>query len=341
MKDREVLVQLDDICKYFKLEKKKDLKALDHISLSVYKGEILGVVGESGCGKSTLGKVISRIETPTEGYVYYNGEKRNAPVSGAMNSEHKLTKKKEKEYCKNVQVVFQDPYSSLNPRHTAGYSVERGLKIHGLYKGKEKERLAQLLAMVGLPEETADRYPHEFSGGQRQRICIARALSVEPEFLICDEPISALDVSIQSQIINLLISMKEAFGLTMLFISHDLSVVKYICDRVVVMYLGTVVEVAESEEIYEHPLHYYTKALLSAVPIADPEVEKERKRILLKGDIPSPVDAPKGCTFCSRCPYSDETCHNERPHLKEYRPGHQVACHHVGRIGKNTAEEAY
>lgn len=336
----EVLVKLEDICKYFKLDKKRTLKALDHIDLEIYKGEILGVVGESGCGKSTLGKVISRIEAPTQGYVYYKEKKRNAPITGFINSDHILTKSQIKEYCKNVQVVFQDPYSSLNPRHTAGDTIERGLRVHNLYKGKEKEQLAKLLAMVGLPEDTVDRYPHEFSGGQRQRICIARALSTEPEFLICDEPISALDVSIQSQIINLLISMKEALGLTMMFISHDLSVVKYICDRVVVMYLGTVVEVADSEEIYSNPSHYYTKALLSAVPIADPEIEKERQRILLKGDIPSPVDAPEGCTFCSRCPYSDQQCREDRPVLKTIKKGHQVACHHLEQMTEERDKEA-
>ena len=339
MKTGEVLVELNDICEYFSVGKKK-LKALDGINLVIHSGEVLGIVGESGCGKSTLGRVISRIYHPTKGQVVYKGMVSNVPRR--EEKEHRLTEKQKKEYCKNVQVIFQDPYSSLNPRHTTRKSIIRGMEVHNLYPGHQEERMKELLQMVGLPESAADRYPHEFSGGQRQRICIARALSIEPELLICDEPISALDVSIQSQIVNLLISLKERLGLTMVFISHDLSVVKYICDRVVVMYLGTVMEVADSQELYRNPLHFYTKALLSAVPIADPEVEKKRHRILLNGDIPSPVDAPKGCTFCSRCPYADEKKKKERPALKEVSPGHLVSCHHLDRIEKEeTKEGAY
>ena len=327
MKTKEVLLECSDVCEYFPLENGRKLKAVDGVSLKIAHGEVLGIVGESGCGKSTLGRVISRIYRPTSGQIFYRGRLKND-----ADGKNRLSPKEEKEYCKNVQVIFQDPYSSLNPRHTAGRTIARGLEVHGLYKGREKERVEELLEMVGLPPEAKDRYPHEFSGGQRQRICIARALAIEPELLICDEPISALDVSIQSQIINLLLDLKEKLGLTMIFISHDLSVVKYICDRVAVMYLGTVVEEGTSEEIYESPYHYYTKALLSAVPLADPEIEKNRSRILLQGDIPSPVDAPVGCTFCSRCPYCDEMCREKRPKLTEWENGHLAACWHVGQI---------
>lgn len=329
MNKKEILLEVNGVSKYFELPNNKVLKAVDNVSLKIEKGEIVGIVGESGCGKSTFGKLISRTYKPTKGKIYYKGKLKNLPNDPYMKNQEMLNTKEVKEYCKNVQVVFQDPYSSLNPRQTAGDAIGRGLKVHGLYKGKVKQRVAELLNIVGLSEDARDRFPHEFSGGQRQRICIARALAIEPELLICDEPISALDVSIQSQIINLLKNLKETLELTMIFISHDLSVVKYICDKVVVMYLGTVMEMADSNEIYNNPLHYYTKALLSAVPFADPCIEKNRQRILLTGDIPSPVDAPSGCTFSSRCPDCDDICIKERPELKMVEDGHYVACHKV------------
>ena len=273
MKDN-VILEVKNVEKFFYGNKKlfqKDrpvVKAVNDVSFTINEGETFGIVGESGCGKSTLGKEILKINQPTNGEILYDGKW----VAGADYRKHRLTHKERKEYCKKVQVVFQDPYSSLNPRHTAGKAIMRGLKEHRICPGKEKERTAELFRMVGLPEEMMNRYPHEFSGGQRQRICIARALAIEPELLICDEPISALDVSIQSQIINLLCRLKEELGLTMMFISHDLSVVRYMCDRVAVMYLGSIVE--DSEEIYTNPRHFYTKALLSAVMCADPDVER-------------------------------------------------------------------
>lgn len=270
MEKRQALVQIKDLRQYFDIGSGKTVHSLNGINLDIYAGEALGIVGESGCGKSTLGKEILKINQPTNGEILYDGKW----VAGADYRKHRLTHKERKEYCKKVQVVFQDPYSSLNPRHTAGKAIMRGLKEHRICLGKEKERTAELFRMVGLPEEMMNRYPHEFSGGQRQRICIARALAIEPELLICDEPISALDVSIQSQIINLLCRLKEELGLTMMFISHDLSVVRYMCDRVAVMYLGSIVEIADSEEIYTDPRHFYTKALLSAVMCADPDIER-------------------------------------------------------------------
>lgn len=336
MEKRQALVQIKDLRQYFDIGSGKTVHSLNGINLDIYAGEALGIVGESGCGKSTLGKEILKINQPTNGEILYDGKW----VAGADYRKHRLTHKERKEYCKKVQVVFQDPYSSLNPRHTAGKAIMRGLKEHRICPGKEKERTAELFHMVGLPEEMMNRYPHEFSGGQRQRICIARALAIEPELLICDEPISALDVSIQSQIINLLCRLKEELGLTMMFISHDLSVVRYMCDRVAVMYLGSIVEIADSEEIYTNPRHFYTKALLSAVMCADPDIEKERQRIILKEDLPSPLKRIKGCAFAGRCPYRTEKCSYLEPELKEVVPGHWVACHHSQAVYEGGAHNA-
>jgi oligopeptide transport system ATP-binding protein len=315
--EREVIFKLEDVACHFKVEGSKKLKAVDGVSLEIHRGETVGLVGESGCGKTTLGRLMARIYPVTRGRIDYQGHDIKT-----------LDKKACFDYCKNVQMIFQDPYASLNPRLTVGSIIGEGLEIHGLYEPSERQkRIYDILEMVGLNREQASRFPHEFSGGQRQRIGIARALAIEPEFIICDEPISALDVSIQAQILNLLTSLRSRFNLTYLFISHDLNVVKYISDRVAVMYLGVLAELADSVKIYANPLHPYTKALLSAIPVPDPEKEKSRKRIILEGDVPSPINTPVGCTFCSRCPYAFERCLTERPVLKEVEDGHQVACH--------------
>ncbi len=313
----EVIFRLDDVACHFRVEGNKKLKAVDGVSLDIHRGETVGLVGESGCGKTTLGRLMARIYPVTRGSIEFEGK-----------DIKDLDTKTSFDYCKKVQMIFQDPYASLNPRLTVGSIIGEGLEIHNLYEPAERQkRIYDILEMVGLNREQASRFPHEFSGGQRQRIGIARALAIEPEFIICDEPISALDVSIQAQILNLLTSLRSRFNLTYLFISHDLNVVKYISDRVAVMYLGVLAELSDSEKIYANPLHPYTKALLSAIPVPDPEKEKSRKRIILEGDVPSPINAPVGCTFCSRCPYAFERCLVERPVLKEVEPGHKVACH--------------
>lgn len=316
--EKQPLVQVKDVCKYFKVGKKADLKAVDHVSFDVYKGETVGVVGESGCGKSTLGRCMIRLYEPTAGEVLYEGKDIT-----------KLSREEQKEFCKKVQMIFQNPYASLNSRMTVKEIVGEGLKQHG-YPNKEiEERVQTLLETVGLNKDHMSRFPHEFSGGQRQRIGIARALSVEPDFIICDEPISALDVSVQAQVINMLKDLQQERGLTYLFIAHDLSVVKYISDRVVVMYLGTVVETAETEELYNNTMHPYTKALISAIPEADPDKAKSSQRIPIKGEIPSPINPPDCCRFVERCQYATDRCRKEKPELREVRPGHQVACHLV------------
>lgn len=317
MEDKKLLV-LEDVSKIFKVEGGK-LHAVSNVSLYINKGETLGIVGESGCGKSTLGRVIMGIYKPSKGHISFNGE------------EVKISNNKSRlEYAKKAQMIFQDPYASLDARMTVGSIIAEGMDVHGMFDAAgRKTRVKELLELVGLNGEHANRFPHEFSGGQRQRIGIARALAIEPEFIVCDEPISALDVSIQSQVINLLRDLQKELGLTYMFIAHDLNIVKYISDRIAVMYLGSVVELASSDEIYEHTLHPYSQALLSAVPIADPELAKKSERILLKGDIPSPINPKPGCRFASRCPKATDKCRQETPLLEEVRPEHFVACHYV------------
>ena len=318
--DKQVLLDVKNLKKYFDVGNKKILKAVDDVSLQIYKGETLGLVGESGCGKSTFGRTVIHLYEPTEGSVTFDG----------LKIDKNLDKKQRHELCRRMQMIFQDPYASLNPRRKILDIVAEGIDAHGLAANKKErnDKVLELLETVGLQAEHADRFPHEFSGGQRQRIGIARALAIEPEFLVCDEPISALDVSIQSQVINLLIDLQKKLGLTYLFIAHDLDIVKYISDRIAVMYLGHLVELGSSEEVYSHSLHPYSEALLSAVPIPDPNLEKEKKRIILEGDVPSPIDLPAGCPFAGRCRYATEECRTTKPELVEAKPGHFVACHH-------------
>ena len=314
------LLETKDLKKYFFTSgglfsgRKKAVKAVDGIDLTIYSGETFGLVGESGCGKSTLGRTILRLIEPTSGSVLYHGQ----PIEGRSKEEMRLLKRK-------MQIVFQDPYACLNPRMTVLDLVKAPLDVFKI--GTEQERMDKVvstLEYVGLGSQHLNRYPHEFSGGQRQRIGIARALILEPEFIMCDEPVSALDVSVRSQVLNLMRSIQREKGLTYLFISHDLSVVRHISDRIGVMYLGRLVEVADKDALYKEPLHPYTQALLSAIPIPDPDVKRER--ILLKGDVTSAFDPPAGCRFAGRCPYATEQCRREAPALRELRPGHQVAC---------------
>lgn len=314
--EKQPLVQVKDVCKYFHVGKNADLKAVDHVSFDIYKGETVGLVGESGCGKSTMGRCMIRLYEPTSGEVLYEGKDIT-----------KLSKAEQKEFCGKVQMIFQNPYASLNSRMTVKEIVGEGLIQQGMSKKDADAKVEQLLKTVGLNKDHMSRFPHEFSGGQRQRIGIARALSVDPDFIICDEPISALDVSVQAQVINMLKDLQEERGLTYLFVAHDLSVVKYISDRVIVMYLGTVVETAETEELYGNTMHPYTKALLSAIPEADPDKAKANKRIQIKGEIPSPINPKKCCRFAERCQYATDRCFNEMPQLREVKPGHMVACH--------------
>lgn len=313
---KDTLLELKDVHTYFQAEKGL-LKAVNGVSLAIKKGETVGLVGESGCGKSTLGKTIMRLYKPCSGQVLYKEK------------DIWTYKRKEKlQYRKEVQMIFQDPYASLDPIGMVGDTIAEGIDIHGIYKGEARnKRILELLRLVGLNEEHINRFPYEFSGGQRQRIGIARALAVEPELIVCDEPISALDVSIQAQIVNLLKKLQKEMGLSYLFITHDLSMVRQISDRIAVMYLGSLVELAPGEEIYEKNYHPYTRALLSAIPIADPKVESSRKRILLTGDVPSPINLKEECCFCTRCPEVMEKCRKSRPELKEVYPGHFTACH--------------
>lgn len=300
--------------------------AVDDISFQVKKGETLGLVGESGCGKSTTGRAIVRLYNPTGGEVYFKG------VDLARLSGNQLRHAR-----REMQMIFQDPFASLDPRMTVGGIISEPLEIHNLATRKEREeKVREMLRIVGLNPYFANRYPHEFSGGQRQRIGVARALVLEPEFVVCDEPISALDVSIQAQLINLLEDLQEQYNLTYLFIAHDLAVVRHISDRVAVMYLGKLVEVADRNELYEIPLHPYTRALLSAVPVPDPVVEKRRSRIILHGDVPSPVNPPSGCRFHTRCPFARADCSESEPPLEEVRPGHWVACFYWKEIAERT-----
>ncbi|MGO1479312.1 ABC transporter ATP-binding protein [Senegalia sp. (in: firmicutes)] len=318
-KDKKTLIEVKNLKKHFKVGRNQILKAVDGISFDIKEGETLGLVGESGCGKSTTGRAIIRLYEATDGEVIFDGT-----------NLHKLSKKEMKEYAKEAQMIFQDPYASLNPRMTVGDIIGEGMDIHGIRKGKERmARIYELLETVGLNREHASRFPHEFSGGQRQRIGIARALSVEPKFIVCDEPISALDVSIQAQVVNLLEDLQQEMGLTYLFIAHDLSMVKHISDRIAVMYLGAIMELTTSNDLYEEPLHPYTQALLSAIPIADPELSKNRNRIILEGDVPSPINPPDGCKFQNRCRYAKDICREKAPELREVKPGHFVACHLV------------
>ncbi|MFS0863347.1 ABC transporter ATP-binding protein [Fredinandcohnia sp. 179-A 10B2 NHS] len=307
-------MEIKNVKKYF-LTQDKPVKAVNNINLSINKGETVGLVGESGCGKSTVGKTIIRLLEPTEGEVLFEG--RNI---------YNFNSRDLKELRKHVQIIFQDPYASLNPRMKVEDIIGEPLDIHHIVKGKNrKERIRELLELVGLRPEHANRFPHEFSGGQRQRIGIARALALNPKFIVCDEPISALDVSIQAQIVNLLKNLQEKMDLTYLFIAHDLSMVKYISDRILVMYLGNMVELADSNTLHEEPLHPYTQALLSAVPIPDPSVKRER--IVLEGDVPSPLSPPSGCVFRTRCQFAMEKCATDIPEWKEVKPNHFTACH--------------
>lgn len=320
MSNKEVLVQVKNLKKYFNVGPKAVLKAVDDVTFDIYKGETLGLVGESGCGKTTCGRTVMGLYKATGGDVIFNGDV----------NVHKLNKNEKKDFARKAQIIFQDPYASLNPRMTVGDIIGEGIDIHNIYTGKKRtQRIFELLQLVGLNKEHASRFPHEFSGGQRQRIGIARALAIEPEFIVCDEPISALDVSIQAQVVNLLIKLQEEFGLTYLFIAHDLSMVKHISDRVGVMYLGNMAELTTSEKLFEEPLHPYTQALLSAIPVPDPEVERTKERINLEGEIPSPINTKPGCRFASRCRFVKDICKEQTPELIEVKEGHFVACHLV------------
>ncbi len=310
----EALLDVRDLKKYFSLGTGFDLKAVDGVSFTINKGETFGLVGESGCGKSTLGRTIIRLYDHTDGEVLFKGK-----------NVHQMRGKEAGQFNRDAQMIFQDPQASLNPRMTVEDIIAEGLDIHHLNRGMRRERVAELLHLVGLHKDHAQRFPHEFSGGQRQRIGIARALAVEPEFIIADEPISALDVSIQAQVVNLLEDLQHDRGLTYLFIAHDLSMVKHISNRIGVMYLGKMVELASSYELYARPLHPYTQALLSSVPVPDPTVKRER--IVLQGDLPSPANKPSGCGFRTRCPLVQPRCAEEVPRWQEAQPGHWVACH--------------
>ena len=317
---QEVLFDVRNLCKYFRQGRKKVLKAVDHVSFQVFAGETLGIVGESGCGKTTCGRTCIGLYRKTSGEVLYRGQ-----------DIHAMSKKDYREFTKEVQTVFQDPYASLNPRMRVEDIIAEGIDIHKMAKNREerRERVYRLLELVGLEKEHADRYIHEFSGGQRQRIGIARALAVDPSCLLCDESVSALDVSVQAQILKLLLRLQEEKKLTYLFITHDLSVVRFISDRLMVMYLGRVMEIGGTDELCGNPVHPYTKILLSSVPIPDPDKEKERMQITLKGELPNPLSPPAGCVFSPRCPYATETCRTEEPELREVSKGHFAACHYI------------
>ena len=323
MEKKNDILEVKHLSKYFQVSKglfrkHSYIKAVDDVSFTIRKGETLGLVGESGCGKTTIGRTILKLYTATAGKILFDGQ----DISN-LNEREMIP------FRRKMQMIFQDPYASLNPRMTVADIIAEGIDIHGLAKDKEDRtrRVYELLDQVGLNREHANRFVHEFSGGQRQRIGIARALAVEPKFILCDEPISALDVSIQAQVANLLIKLQKELGLTYLFIAHDLSMVKHISDRVAVMYLGSMVELAESEVLYSSPKHPYTEALMSAIPIADPDVEESRQRIMLEGDVPSPINTPPGCKFQGRCSKCMDICKKEAPLFKEVEKGHFVACH--------------
>ncbi|MDF2503982.1 ABC transporter ATP-binding protein [Clostridium sp.] len=324
----ETILEVKNLNKYFTKKlgffggKKQVVKAVDNVNFKINKGETLGLVGESGCGKTTTGRTIARIYDPTAGNIIF----RNQDIANISQKEIKPIRK-----C--MQMIFQDPYASLNPRMTISEIIKTPLDVHNLYtKEERKEKVKELLNIVGFNSEHGNRYPHELSGGQRQRVGIARALAVEPEFIICDEPISALDVSIQAQIINTLEDLKNRLNLTYLFIAHDLSMVKHISDNIGVMYLGGIVEIAESDELYKNPVHPYTQSLLSAIPLPDPRKAKERKRIMLEGEIPSPINPPSGCKFHTRCKYAKKVCSEIAPELKDCGNNHKVACHLINNI---------
>ena len=316
------LLQVEGLVKHFPVRKgilgrvQGAVRAVDGVSFDLAPGETLGVVGESGCGKSTLGRLVLRLIEPSAGSIRFGGQDLGSLDAGALRARRRA-----------MQIIFQDPYSSLNPRMTVGQTLAEPLRLHGLHAGSETRRVEELLETVGLAARHARRYPHEFSGGQRQRIGIARALALNPKFIVCDEPIAALDVSIQAQVVNLLEGLQERLGLTYLFISHDLSMVRHIADRVAVMYLGRIVELASRDALYEKPLHPYAQALLSAVPEPDPRIESRRQRIVLTGDVPSPSRPPPGCAFSTRCPQAMPHCRVAAPVLTEVEPGRQVACH--------------
>jgi oligopeptide transport system ATP-binding protein len=326
MADKEVLMEVRDLKKHFPITRGiviqrqvGAIKAVDGISFDVYPGETLGLVGESGCGKSTTGRTILQLYRPTAGEVHFEG----IDLVNIKGEELRRMRRR-------MQMIFQDPYASLNPRMTVGNIIGEPLEVHGIAKGQERrERVQELLRVVGLNPYFVNRYPHEFSGGQRQRIGVARALALNPAFIVCDEPISALDVSIQAQVVNLLEDLQAEFGLTYLFIAHDLSMVRHISTRVAVMYLGKIVELTDRESLYNSPQHPYTKALLSAVPIPDPVVEEKRQRIILEGDVPSPANPPKGCNFSTRCPVAIDRCFEEDPEFREVASDHWCACHLV------------
>lgn len=320
----EPILQVKNLSKHFKVES-GFLQAVDGLNFDIYKGETFGLVGESGCGKSTAGRTILRLYEPTSGEAIFEGQ-----------NIYDLSPKEMKEHRKEMQMIFQDPYASLDPRMTVEEIIAEPLVIYGIGNKKERrERVIELLEMVGLSAEHSLRFPHEFSGGQRQRIGIARSLALKPKFIICDEPISALDVSIQAQVVNLLKDVQKKLGLTLLFIAHDLSMVRYISDRVAVMYLGKLMEVGTTEDFYSNPLHPYTKALLSAIPIADPDEQRKRVQIELEGDVPSPINMKPGCRFVDRCPYGDDSCRGRDPEMEEILPGQYVACFKVREINKD------
>ncbi|MBQ6832622.1 MAG: dipeptide ABC transporter ATP-binding protein [Oscillospiraceae bacterium] len=322
MSNVENLIEVKNLKEYFNITtgmfSSKPLKAVDDVSFAIRKGETLGLVGESGCGKTTVGRTLLHLYKPTAGEIWFKGQKIE-------------TKQDIAEFRKKTAMVFQDPYSSLNPRMTVADIIGEPLDIHKLYKDKEerKEKILAMMEKVGLNSEHASRYAHEFSGGQRQRIGIARSLVTNPEFVVCDEPVSALDVSIQAQVINIFDELQNEMDLTYLFIAHDLLVVRHISDRIAVMYLGKLVELADAKEIYDHPLHPYSKSLMSAVPVPDPKIARANQRVVLHGDIPSPLNAPSGCPFRTRCPYACDACAESMPELKELSSGHFVACHRV------------
>ncbi len=324
-KKDEILIDVKHLKEYFNIStgmfKSLPLKAVDDVSFQIKKGETLGLVGESGCGKTTVGRTILHLYKPTAGDIIYNGK--------LIKTKHDV-----QEFRKKATMVFQDPYSSLNPRMMVSDIIGEPLDVHKMYKtkGERLEKIRELMNLVGLSSEHATRYAHEFSGGQRQRIGIARALAVNPDFIVCDEPVSALDVSIQAQVINMFEDLQEKLGLTYLFIAHDLLVVRHISDRIAVMYLGKIVELADADEIYNHPLHPYSKSLLSAVPVPDPNIARANKRIVLEGDVPSPLRIPSGCPFRTRCVYATKECAERTPEFKEASPNHFVACHRCGEL---------